>query len=367
MSLLNNLAKAAVPLPLIGVNAVANKLSGGRVGYDPTPNFSAQNVITTQAGKILNNSSPTANVPQPEPEYEAPGGGGGDDNDYSNFANALNNFTAANTTGPTAAELALLDQAIGTYEGQLGNVDRQFGIARGNVERQYGTSANELQSSYDQAQNQYGQSTNQNRQQYVTNKNMINDTASAGLRGLLRTLSAYGAGGGSDARYGASVVATDAAKQRSGASETFGQNQQGLDTNWGNYGIEYGNQRKRLDDWKTQQFQSTEQQSLANKQTILQKLAELRAQRAGGNTAGATAALSEASGLQSRIDQLGALNPTYDGRAPVYNAPDIASYTVDPDAQTQMGGNAENSMASPYLQMLLSGGKKKQQQPAYSY
>lgn len=265
------------------------------------------------------------------------------------------------STGPSASDLAQYDLAISQYENQLGRLPAQFDIARGNIDRQYGTSANELQSGYNQAQQQYGQNTTQNQQSYLSNKNQVRDTASAGLRGLLRTLGAYGAGGGSDQQYGTNVVATQAARQNAGAGETFGQNQQQLDSSWGNYGIQHQNERRKLEDWKTGQLQSAEQTSLSSKQSVLQQLATLRAQRAGGNTAVATNALNEANGLQSKIDSLGAMNPTYTGNTPTFQAPDAASYTVDPNAEVDVAENANESITSPYLRMLLGTDKKKQQ------
>lgn len=51
---LAGIAKAASVLtPLGEANAIANKVSGGRIGFDPTQNFSAQHVLTTQAHKLF--------------------------------------------------------------------------------------------------------------------------------------------------------------------------------------------------------------------------------------------------------------------------------------------------------------------------
>lgn len=309
--------------------------------------------------------TPAASPTGQKPMYDGSVSGGGGTNTDGTYNSGQYWDPGTGTYSSTPpVDYALLDQAIGQYEGQLGRLPDQLGIAQGNIQRQYGVSSNELQSGYDQGQNTYKQNTTQNQGQYVTNKNMINDTASSGLRGLLRTLGAYGAGGGSDAAYGRNIVATDAARQRSGAGETFGQNQQALDTSFGNFGIEHDNSKRKLEDWRTGQLNGAEQQSLSSKQSILQTLAQLRTQRAGGNTSGASAALAEAGGLQGRIDQLGAINPTYDGKAPVYTAPDAASYAVNPNATTQVAQNAQDSMTNPYLNMLL--GKKKQSlQPAF--
>lgn len=299
---------------------------------------------------------------QSQPQYQGGGDQTGGTYSQGQYYNPYTgSYTSSAPSGPSASDLAQYDLAIGQYENQLPSIDRQLGIAQGNVNTQYGQKNNELQSAYDSAHNQYNQNTTQNQQQFVSNKNQVRDTASAGLRGLLRTLGAYG-GGGTDADYARNVVAQSAARQNSGAGETFGQNQQGLDTSWGTYGIQHGNEQKQLDDWRTQQLNSAEQTSLTTKQSVLNTLANLRAQRAGGNTATATQALQDANGLQTKIDSLGALNPTYTGQASVYKAPDVASYTVNPNAQVQVAQNANDSLTSPWLNSLLGKDKKQQAQ-----
>lgn len=350
-----------INLPGVTWNSWYNPLDNvASVGKQVIPVFGQQNgkqTVTSLANAQAANKKPaqTGGYPQVvqgaatvnnETPYSSGGGSGG-------------------SSSYDPAQIAQFDQGISQYEQQLNRLPTQLGIAQGNINRQFSTSQNELKSGFNQAQNTYNTNTNQNQQQYVTNKNQINDTASAGLRGLLRTLGAYGAGGGSDANYVApGAVATQASQQRSGAGETFGQNQQGLDTSWGNFGIDYSNQERKLNDWRTQQLNNAESTSLGSKQTLLSKLAELRASRAaaaGGNpTASAQPFLDQINSLQGTIDQLGVLNPTYNGTTPVYNAPDVSSYLVDPNATVQTNQSAMDSVASPYLQMLL--GKKRENQ-----
>lgn len=353
MALLNTIAKDAVKYLGTGVQgAVYNGVTNGN-WTDITPGYGAKNVITTQ---FANATAPSKTVPTyntqavPQAQVQSDSSTTNNSGQYDPAADAAAKQTAANN--------AQYDLAISQYEGQLGRLPGQLGIAQGNINTQYGQKANELQSGYNQAQNTYGQNTQQNGSQYIANKNQVRDTASAGLRGLLRTLGAYGAGGGTDQQYGTGLVAQTAAKQASGAGETYGQNQQGLDTSWGNYGNQFNGEKQKLEDWKQSQLQTADQTSTSSKQSILQTLANLRAQRAGGNTAAATAAMNEANGLQSRIDQLGVMNPTYTGNTPVYNAPDVASYTVDPNAQTQVNADAQDSLTAPWLAALLGKDKK---------
>lgn len=247
-----------------------------------------------------------------------------------------------------------IDQSIGILNDSLKRIGVQSGIAKGNVNRQYRTNKNELNTSKSQSTNKFKQSTLQNQQNNRTNKNAILDQQSAGLRGLLSMLGAYGAVG-SDLKVASGAVADDASMKRSGASQTFAQNQQGLDTNFNNFLADWKNSDRKLNDWKDQQLDSVESQALSNKQDLLTRLADFRGQRAaamGGDYAGGAAgSLSQARGLSGRIDGLGRINPSYNGKTPTYNAPTLDSYAAPQAAQAAMGG-VGNTAANPFLTLL---------------
>src|ERR1700757_3263396 len=261
--------------------------------------------------------------------------------------------------------LSQYDQAIGTEQNALNRLPTQLGVAQGNIRTQYGQNLNELNSTKDQSQNSYNTSTNQNQQSLRTNKNQISDQASAGLRGLLRTLGAYGAGGSSDAQFVApQAVATQASQPRAGAGQTFAQNQSGLDTNWNNFLSQDQNSRNKLNDWQTQQLNSAQAQSDQTKQDLLTKLADLTGKRAeyqgGSYTGAAQPFLDQANALSGQIDNLGRLNPTYTGTTPVYNAPSLSSYEVNAGGapHAQVGNpSALTDQTSPYLSLLLNSQK----------
>jgi len=263
-----------------------------------------------------------------------------------------------------APDLSSYDQATNAYNQALGRLPGQLDIAKGNINQQYGTNQNELDSTKNQAQNNYNTSTTQNGQSLRTNKNTIADQASSGLRGLLRTLGAYGASGSSDALYNApQAVANQATQQRAGAGQTFAQNQQGLDTNWGNFGIQDKASRQKLNDWQSNQLQNVQQTSDTTKQDLLTKLAGLAGQRAsaaGGNAAAsAQPYLDQAAGLNSTIDNLGRNVSTYNGVTPVYQAPTLDSYNTGSGTSSRMDPTAATGGISPYLAMLLGQDKNK--------
>lgn len=259
--------------------------------------------------------------------------------------------------------LAQYDQSINTTNSALGRLPNQLGIAQGNINRRYSTNLNELDSAKNQARSSFDTSVTQNKQNYRTDKNTINDSASAGLRGLLRTLGAYGAGGSSDALYVApQAVATQASQERAGAGQNFSQNAQSLDTNWNNFLSEDDNSRRKLNDWKTEQLNSAQAQSDNTRADLLSKLAELSAAKAaynGGN--GASAAqpyIDQANSLLRGVDELARINPTYSGTTPVYSAPSLGSYTVNEGGAPTTNVDALQSVTNPYTSLLLGLGRR---------
>lgn len=268
-------------------------------------------------------------------------------------------FSSSGASGPEIdpAQIAQYEQAIGLTQNALSRLPGQLKVARANVGDQYQIGVNELDSSRSQAQNNYNTQTTQNSQNYRTDKNLIADQASQGLRGLQRILGALGAGGSSEALFVApQAVADVATQQRSGAGQTYSSNQQAMDTNWGNYQTQDENERKKLGDWKTRQINEAESQSTQNRQDLLLKLADLQgslsAYRGGSYAGSAQPFVDQARTLNSRVDELARFKPTYTGQTPVYQAASLDSYNATanaPQAQT----NALQGTNSPYLAMLL--------------
>ena len=249
------------------------------------------------------------------------------------------------------------DQSIGMLDDALNRLGVQLGIAQGNINSTYGTRSNELNTAKTNNEGNYKNSSTENQQSLRTNRNAILDQQSAGLRGLLRQLGAFGAVG-SDMQGAGGAVADVASQQNSGAGQTFATNQRGLDTNWNNYLGEWANSKKRLDDWKGEQIRSAEQQSLSQRQSLLTQKADLSGQGSaamGGKYAGgAESGLNQARALSGQIDNLGRINPTYDGTAPQYTAPELSSYTQPGAAPQASMGPANSSLsANPSLARLL--------------
>ncbi|RYH70504.1 MAG: hypothetical protein EON54_01335 [Alcaligenaceae bacterium] len=273
---------------------------------------------------------------------------------------------AAAAARERANNIGILDQSASTIQNGLNRLGGQLDIARSNIGSQFSQKDNELNSQRASTENSYKTSTTQNGQNLRTNKNTITDQASSGLRGLMRMLGSYGAVG-SDLGLAGSAVADDASQKNAGAGQTFAQNQQSLDTNWGNYRSQFDNEKKKVNDWRDNELRNAEATSLSTRQDLLSKLADIRGQRAaaaGGNYAGAAAAqLAEANSLSSRIDGLGRLNPTYTGNTPVYTQAELDSYRAGQGtaASAENAGGVAGGLNTPYLNMLL--GREEQKKP----
>ena len=234
----------------------------------------------------------------------------------------------------SAAQLAEYDQGIGQLEHGLGRIDTQLGVRLGNINNQYNTKKNELKSSWNRAEGQFNDQTRQNQQQRRTNINNINDRSAVGLRGLLRSLGSMGAVG-SDMQLAGRAVQNQANQQRTGAGQTYAQNQKQIDTTWGQFKNDYADEDKKLNDWKVNEDNAARQSSQTTRQNLLTQLAQMKSQKAaaqGANGANAARAdLGRANALSSEIDNLGRQQSTYSGNKVQYNAKDLDSYKVEGD------------------------------------
>ena len=252
----------------------------------------------------------------------------------ANLNHALGGGGMGGGNRASAAQLAEYDQGIGQLEHGLGRIDNQLGVRLGNINNQYNTKKNELKSSWNRAEGQFNDQTRQNQQQRRTNINNINDRSAVGLRGLLRSLGSMGAVG-SDMQLAGRAVQNQANQQRTGAGQTYAQNQKQIDTTWGQFKNDYADEDKKLNDWKVNEDNAARQSSQTTRQNLLTQLAQMKSQKAaaqGANGANAARAdLGRANALSSEIDNLGRQQSTYSGNKVQYNAKDLDSYKVEGD------------------------------------
>lgn len=372
---------AADASPIGAFNAVANKLSGNNVGFDPTPGFSAQNVIQTQLNNRM--SAPLALGSSSSPTGLTvinPGSGG---LDTSTLANGIDTGASSGYTGGGGvtytqgvndpATLSAYAANIGAIQNALSRLDNQAAIGNQNIDTGYNQNLTQLNNAKATNQNAYQTSKNQTGQDFVTAKNTIGSFAGNSLNGLERLLAARGAGGSSAALYQApQAVAQQASQQRSQAGQTFGQNNQNLDTNWNNYLTDYQNSINGLNSQHTNQQHALQAQIDTTRSSLLQSLASLLNQQSAATSGTASdqaqPLLDQSNALLGQADQLGLQVPTYQVSNANYQAPSLASYSVNPFATPQASQqDALTQSVTPYLSLLLgSANRNKNQQPNLS-
>jgi hypothetical protein len=357
MSLLGSVGNATKGL--IG-NSLLPGIGFAAGAIDPTPGFSATNVIRTQLGKLGSADSPASS------------GGGGNIGTWGTGAQGTAPSGAYQSSGAATpsytagvndpATLAQYDQGIGNTQAALGRLGDQFNSGNSQIDASYQNAINQLLLGKNQANTAYDTNKHQTATDYVSSKNTIGANAGSSLNGLQRLLGSRGAGGGSAATIAApGAVTRQATIQRGQASNTFGANNQALDTNWNNYLTGYNNEVSSAGNQRDTQRQQLQQSVDNNRATLLQTLASLSGQRSaaqGGN--GAASAQPYLDQANSVLDHLANYNVSpINYQTQAYQAPDLAQYIVNPNATPTFQGEAQTSdYTSPYLAALL--GKKQQ-------
>jgi hypothetical protein len=316
----------------------------------------SQAAINTASGPYQNDESPAyyGDPAAPSPYY-------GGSSVYSQPApQPVSNWTAA--------DQAAYDQANDQANFNLNRIPGQLGVADENIQHQYDQQYNGLKGGLADAETKYGQSVTKNQQDRLTSGNQISSQANRSLSSIMRLLGGLGAGSGSEAKFLApGIVGKQASAQTGKAGIVYATNARNLDQNIGDFRNKEAAQEAQLWDWQAQQHAQAHSQSDGNKQNLLQQLASLVAQRnkaMGGNgVAVQQPYIDQINGLSQEIDNLGRINPTWNGIIPTYTAPTLGNFQLDPAAQSRIQAQAEQSGSSiPYLSLLL-GQKDKQQQP----
>lgn len=256
------------------------------------------------------------------------------------------------------------DQAINQTQRSMGRLGNQLRSGYSDIESSYNNALNQLLLGKNRAESTYGENKQQTAQNFVGAKNTIGSNAGNSLRGLQRLLGSRGAGGSSAARFVApDAVAREATIQRQGVTNTFGQNNKALDTNWNNYLTDYENQRTSASDQRNRQRGDLVNSVRAEKANLLQILADLRGQRAkamGGDSVGAAKPyLEQANSILDRISQRRFEPIAYQTKA--YDAPELGQYTSTPTTPTFDGQAPSNDYYSPYLAALLANRRREEQ------
>lgn len=350
-------------MALLGINNVGRLVASGLNPavyaynairtHDITPGFNAPSI-----GKLIGGGGGNAQAP---PKKSGSSSGSGTYTGGSGSSSASSS-AASQQAAQQAAQIAAYNQSIANEQAGINRLSPSFEVSKANAQAAYNQAINQLNQQKALDQQSYNKNVGQTKTDYVGAKNTIGTQAGNSLNSLLRLLGAHGAGGGSAALYNApEAVTRQATIQRTGASDTYGKNMQNLDTNWNNYLNAY-NQNLKAEDIKRQNsvnsaWANIDQQRAAALQNLA-KLIGARASAQGGDASGASQPyLDQANAFLNEAVQKGRAVPVPKANPLVYNAPDLAAYTVNPNATpTVQGQSPASDYFSPYLSALL--GKK---------
>lgn len=307
--------------------------------------------------------------------YVIPSSGGATDTtssspvyDYGSGGGSSGGSTSATSTSTVdPALLAQYDQAISNTQSAIDRLPTQLTSGNQAIDSSFTNAINQLLAAKNQAQGVYKTNKQQTAQDFVVGKNTIRSNAGNSLGSLRRILGSRGAGGSSAYRFAApDAVTRNATIQQNDLGQTFGRNNQALDTNWGNYLTDYNNEVSSATNQRDTQKRTLQSQIDTNRASLLQSLATLVGQKtaeAGGNTtAAAQPYLDQANKLLDATSKYTTAPINYQTKA--YNAPDLAKYIVNPNAApTYQGQTVNTDYVSPYLAALLGGSANKKQQP----
>lgn len=350
-------AKIANPLSLASGALYAT--TGGRVGSDITPGYSASNVLNAQfngpARGTINSPKqtktdsdlPIADTGATTTYVGGSGSGGRNSSGYygdytSDQVNALN------------SQLSQTDRLLASL-----GVARDSGLA--NINNEYGKSVGRAQ----EGQAQFNRDLNVRRQDNQTNKtnslNRINTDAENKFNSVMRMLGIKGSGVSSAAQMVAPhLVAQNASNQRADQFDTFGRNQRSIDTAATDSELKYKNLFEDLLGQRNTNENDFRQKMVNQENELYGTRANTQAKLAAANGGSAAGAFEDYGNRlatnQVTLDDLirASVAPQYNVKAVDTQAPNLDQYTADPLAT--FDPNAQDPTASevnaylPWLQ-----------------
>jgi hypothetical protein len=350
---------AADASPIGAFNAVANKASGGNVGFDPTPNFSAQNVLSTQARKGVDAfTGANTNFAQAPaaPTGSQPVGNEASNGDYDSSGN----YTGAATA---AARQAAQDNA--EYEVQdtnlrdlLGRLDPSLnqGLEQLNTTAQ--SAVNRQNSLKDQALQDYQEQRVSTQKDKQSAYGTINKNANNGYRSLAQIIG-RSAGTGSSAfqELLPDVVGRETSSKRGEANTTYASNLGNINNAQKKTELSFEQILQDLAEQRKAQEQQLRTGVENQRQSLVGQQQALEGQR--GNIAGVRALQPQIESSRNTVEGFfNQFKPQLVERQAAIAAPDLNQYNTD---RANVNAQAQGSQdpTNPYADILR---KKLQEQ-----
>lgn len=348
-------------LPGAPGTALSNLVLG--TNYNPgdmTPGYSAANVVKTQAGNIFGGSQPAQNTNNAAPGAQQQPGNGA--------TGVLGDSTVASTGGSSTVNpqyAAYYQDTINQLQPQLGQLDNQQAIGMQNILNSYNLAQNRANQQQAADQRNYQTQLGQNQQSYANNRNAILQNTMMQNNALQRLLGLAGSGNSSASYEQAPYAAAlQGSQQLYGAQNTFGQNQQSLNTNWQDYMRNFGNSMADLDTQKFQQQQNLQSSIAQTRANLLNQIAQANVYKQVAQGQDYNTALAARQPFQSQInDLLGQItqlgnqwqNPQMATGPVTYAAPALNDFTLSqgPAATSTADASGDNGTVLPTFLNIL--------------
>jgi hypothetical protein len=264
------------------------------------------------------------------------------------------NDTTTSTYNPQAAANNL---QIGNINSGISRLDNQRAIGHQNVLDSYNNAYSQLLGQKQQADTNYKNSKDSTGQDNVLAKNNIASNVGYQANALQRLLGAHGSGSSSAALLMAPYAAArQGSIDRTGVDRTFAKNNQALDQNYGNYGLQYDKSQQDLLHQKDVNTNQVDSGIDSTKATLLQQLAGLQA-----NPAAAQQYIDQSNALLGQVDNLGKqyATPVQATAPPTYTAPSLDSYAQPTRQALQVQPSAATDTTNPFTNLLFGNNKDK--------
>jgi len=256
-------------------------------------------------------ANPQANVPQQTPQTLAPSQTGGGGTAYPD-----------------------LSGAISILRSNIAGLDPIYASSVENANKSYETSNNERLSRFATTKAQSDDSALSNDQTVLTARNSIGKNTRVSADSIASILGAIGMGG-STTNKALTTIADKSNDDGNVASYAYGKNKQSILQSWNDYVNQDENQQKQLVDKKNYDIAQAEIARATAKKDYLTQIAT---NEVNGGIGNGSSVLNEIAGLNTDIGNFSKVNTTYDGKTPVYKAPDVGtilgpnlpSYSVAP-------------------------------------
>jgi len=336
--------------PIPGSEVLGTAISAG---LDPTPGFSAQNVVTTQANKLFGNTGGSTDGGN----EVAPTGA----TTQQQQAGSNGTGTGTGNTSYNPADISYLDTQSSNLQRMLQSADTGLNNGLTALSDSYNSEQNKANLQRSRALEDYQAQELQNQKGKESSLNTV-DTNARTLNNSLQRILGMASGSGSSAYQFAApnAVARQASGQRTNVLDNFGSNTAALTTAEDRAKVDFQTLLDNLAAQRNQKESDLRAGVLGNKNSIQSKLADIAAQRAqalGGGTSAIAAAQqpfqNEINANQTALDNLFSQfrTPTYDVKPVAPQQVDLGKYSVDRaaiNAQNQ-GGQAAYSPYSYFL------------------